>query len=563
MADLVPSGAALSGTPAAMPALLPAGTRPIERLRALLGQEPVRRALPAFLGVLALGSAALAWAALAPSAQRTLYSRLDDADRAAVAAALDQAAIDYRIDPDTGALTVDEADYYRARMQVAADGALAMPESGTQLLDTLPMGASRTLEGERLRAAREYDLMRTIEQIEGVEAVRVHIAEGEKSVFVRDNLPPSASVMLRLARGRQLTESQVAAIVSLVAASTPGLSGDAVRVVDQHGRLLTDRKGADGDRFDLQARMEEKLRQQVAQLLTPMLGEGNFTSEIQVELDMSEVTSARESYDKEGVVRSVTEAESRALGPAQAMGVPGVLANTPPDAAEVRAGPPQDTANTAASGQLTGESSSSRTYELGREVSVASRRPGEVRRLSVAVAISKAAMKNARKADLVEIEQLVGAAVGADLRRGDMIKVVARDFEPVTDEAVAFHETAWFATLMRYGAALLAVLMVLLLGVRPLIRVLRGPGEAKGNDTDALIDEHPEPDAAKNAQGAQETIGPNGEPHSSMDAAMLSEQIGLAKRLVAEKPDSAVAALRLMLAEPDTGTEGEQEEKAA
>ena len=33
---------------------------------------------------------------------------------------------------------------------------------------------------------------------------------------------------------------------------------------------------ADSDGLALQARMEAKLRTQVAQLLTPMLGEGNF-----------------------------------------------------------------------------------------------------------------------------------------------------------------------------------------------------------------------------------------------------------------------------------------------
>ena len=35
-----------------------------------------------------------------------------------------------------------------------------------------------------------------------------------------------------------------------------------------------------------------------------------------------------------------------------------------------------------------------------------------------------------------------------------------------------------------------------------------------------------------------------------IDRALLSQQVGLAQRIVAEKPDSAVAALRQMLAEP-------------
>ena len=82
--------------------------------------------------------------------------------------------------------------------------------------------------------------------------------------------------------------------------------------------------------------MEEKLRTQVAQLLTPMLGEGNFTSEIQVELDMDQVTSARESYDKDGVGRGPKRSSSRnrAAAAGNAVGVPGALSNTPPPAAD-------------------------------------------------------------------------------------------------------------------------------------------------------------------------------------------------------------------------------------
>src|SRR5690606_39295100 len=104
-----------------------------------------------------------------------------------------------------------------------------------------PMGASRTLEGDRLRAAQERELMLTIMEIEGVEAVRVHLARPERSVFVREDAPPSASFMVRMARGRQLSESQVSDVDNLGAASVPGLAIEAVRIVDQHGRLLRDR----------------------------------------------------------------------------------------------------------------------------------------------------------------------------------------------------------------------------------------------------------------------------------------------------------------------------------
>ncbi|NYH94993.1 flagellar basal-body MS-ring/collar protein FliF [Novosphingobium marinum] len=543
MADLVPAG---GQGPSLTTALLDPGGGPmLSRLGALAGQPPVRKVLPWFLGVAALGSVALTWAALAPGSQRTLYSQLGDAERAGVVESLDQAGIAYDMDPATGSLSVAESDFYRARMLVASDGALATPETGSQMLDSLPMGASRMLEGERLRAARERDLELTIREIDGVETVRVHLAEAEKSVFVRDSVAPSASVMVRLARGRQLTGEQVGAIVNLVAASVPGLVPDAVRIVDQHGRLVSDTTTREGDRLDLQARMEEKLRRQVAQLLGPMFGAGNFTSEIQVELDMDEVTSARESYDKDGVVRSETEARSQTTGAPAAGGVPGVLANTPPPAAQAEERPPEGTRPAGDAAATNGESSSSRTYELGREVSVSNRSPGGIRRLSVAVALSADAVKGTKPAELKQIEDLVAAAVGADAGRGDRVAVIARNFEPVVIEETAFWEAPWFATVVRNGVALLAVLLVLLLGVRPLLKSLRRERDAEAPALPAA------------AAGSSEVAETPATPSRSKpdDQALLTEKVGLAQRLVTEQPDSALAALRQMLKDTPDETE--------
>ena len=161
-----------------------------DRLRAFTAQPAVKRALPWFGGMAGLGLLALTWATLSPAPQRVLYSSLADSERASVVETLDKAGIDYTIDNGTGALTVGEDDVYRARMLVASDGSLASPQSGTDLIESLPMGASRTLEGDRLRAAQERELTMTIAEIDGVEAVRVHIAKAERSVFVREDVAP-------------------------------------------------------------------------------------------------------------------------------------------------------------------------------------------------------------------------------------------------------------------------------------------------------------------------------------------------------------------------------------
>lgn len=568
MSDLVPSGAAGAPTSILTPLTDPAGGSLPARLGAFLRQPPVRKSLPWFAGVSAAGLTAVLWMAMAPAPQRTLYSELSDSERATVVAALDKAAIAYEIDNATGAVTVGEDDLYRARMVAASDGAVATPETGQDMLDKLPMGASRTMEGQRLQAARERELELTIMEIDGVEAVRVHLAEAEKSVFVRDNTPPTASVMVKLARGRQLSDSQTAAIINLVAGSVPGLSVDAVKIIDQHGRLLSANRPGDTDRLELQGRMEEKLRQQVAQLLTPMLGEGNFSSEIQVELDMDQVTSARESYDKQGVVRSETQSASQSAGAAGAVGVPGVLSNTPPPATTAQPGAPQGTPPAApGAAPQNGESASSRTYELGREVAVSNAAPGKVKRLSVAVAMSAEQMAKAKPAEIEQIKQLVSAAVGANPARGDQVAVVVRAFQPAMVEPAPFWETPWFATILRNVVALLAVLLVLLLGVRPLIKALKRDGDGaagkkKGKKGAAADDEEDEAaELATDVADGAAPAAPSGAPGmlpvaqdpvtGAVDAELLSQQVSLAQRLVQEKPDSAIAALRQMLKQPE------------
>lgn len=534
MADLAP--AVVGNAPSIIAPLTdPAGGPALTRLKRFTAQGPVRRMLPWFGGIAGIGLVALAWATLSPAPQRVLYSELDDGERAKVASALDKAQIAYAIDNQTGTLTVGEDDLYKARMLVAEDGALAAPAGAG--LDSLPMGASRTLEIEHLRAARERELTLSIMEIEGVEAVRVHLAQAEKSVFVRENVAPSASVMVRLARGRSLGDSQVAAIVNLVAGSVPGMSADSVRVVDQHGRLLTAKGQGGNERMEMQGSLEDKLRSQLDALLTPILGEGNFSNEVQVELDMDQVTSARESYDKQGVLRSETQAASQSGASQPAVGVPGTTSNTPPPATTATPAPPTGTPAALPTPQTNGESSATRTYELGREVAVANGTPGKIKRLSVAVALSGTAMKKAKQADIDQIKALVSAAVGADAQRGDQVAVMVRNFDAPPVEPPPFYQEGWFLTLVRYGAALIGVILVLLLGVKPLVRALkRDPVSPTGAPGTGI-----EQQAANAAERLKDPVT------GAIDAALLGRQVSMAQSIVAERPDQAVEALREML----------------
>ncbi|WP_054118501.1 flagellar basal-body MS-ring/collar protein FliF [Porphyrobacter sp. AAP60] len=539
-------------TGAAMPVPAPTSWRTMLPPAAadFIAQPALSRALPALAGVGALAAAGALWMSMAGGPDRLLYSSLTDAERAKVVATLEAGGIGYAIDNGTGAISVAEDDIYRAKMLVASDAGIAAPEDASAMLDAMPLGTSRTLEGERLRLARERELTLTIREIDGIESVRVHLATPERSVFVRENNAPSASVMVRLVSGRSLSQSQVDAIVNLVAGSVPGLSADAVRVVDQNGRLLSDPRQDRADGLLLQREHEAKLREQVDSLLLPLLGEGNFSAQVQVELDQTEVTSARETYEKEGVVRNESERNASRTGAAPAGGVPGVTANTPPPQAELVDGPPQPAAAAAGTGPTDTETATQRSYELGREVAVTTARPGGLKKLSVAVAISDAALKKAAPMTAAQLEALVSAAVGANVQRGDQIEVVASKFEPADLAPPAFYEQPWFAMLVRYGAMLLAVLLVLLLAVRPLIAKLKGKSDPAPLAADAV----PENAEADGGEQAGMAIGRDGNGASLGD---LPQQVDLARRLATSQPERAVEALQRMLLEgPDNHVSG-------
>jgi len=572
MSELVPAA------PTPLGNARPAGGQRLPFLQQMSGfaaQPAVRRTMPYAAAVGVLGSAALAWMVLSPAPQRVLYSELGDAEKGAVTQALDKAAIPYKLDPTTGAVTVGEGDIYRARMMVASDGAVAAPSSGTDLIDSMPIGASRSVEAERLRAARERELQLTIMEIDGVESVRVHLAQAEKSVFVRDNSPPRASVMLKLARGRQLSDGQVTAIVNLVTGSVPGLSNDEVKVIDQHGRLVSDKNAdtANSDRLNMQARMEEKLRSQVSQLLTPMFGEGNFSTEIQVDLDMNAVTSARESWNKDGAVRTETTQSSPAVETTVGYGVPGALSNTPPPPTQLVPGAPQGTptpapAPAAAPGAAGAapaaapapelNQSATRTYELGREVAVSNGTPGDIKRLSVAVVLSSGAMASRKPADIAQIKSLVGAAVGANAQRGDQVEVMARKFQSEPAAApVPFYQEPWFATVLRNSVALICVLLLIFFGLRPAIAAMRR-GNREEPGTGAGPSARIEGDGGEaGADGSAAPMSTEAMLTGRLEQMKLADQVGLAQRFISEQPDSAMAAIRQMLAEADPASKAD------
>ena len=530
---------------------------PLLQMKGVLAQPAVRRSLPMALMIGLLAAAALAWMTLSTPTQKTLFTGLPDSDKAAVTAALTQGGIKSHVDDGTGALTVGEEDFSKARMLLAGQGLPKAAPGGYAILDQLPMGVSRAVEGERLRQARETELAKSIEDIDAVAQARVHLAMPEASVFVRDSTSPSASVVLKLQGGRSLTDSQVSSIVNLVASSVPGMKPDGVTIVDQLGALLTKSGGSGANagndqRIDFQRRVEDKYRTQLIQLLTPLLGAGNFTTEVQADVNLDETQATRESYDKAGVLRAETgnwvgnQKDGAATAPG---GIPGALSNTPPPASTLTTPQPATgnpgtpvaapTAGAAAPDPQKQTDNFQRAYDLGKEVSVTRAAPGSVKRLSVAVLLRDPDKGKRTTMEIGQITDLVKSAVGFDAARQDQVTVISKKFADA-DAAVtkpSWYDNAWLPIIARNVTAVVIALLVLIMGVRPLSKALM----KKREDTPRI------------ALGAPMGSPEGGIAHGPVSLDQLEgsrgydERIGAVRGFTRDNPTRAALAVRDMI----------------
>ena len=473
--------AASSNLPVARPraAAAPGFAMPFDlaSARALLRQPAISRAMP-WLGLIAVIAAMLlAWSLIAGPAMREIAPDASEADRAAMLTALEGGGIAAEVDSGSGALVVPDADYHRARLLLAEQGLPSAAESGSAMLATLPTGASRAIENDRLRAAREADLARTIEAIDAVASARVMLAAADPSPFVRQSAPVSASVMVMLHPGQALAPGQVEAIVNLVSTAVSGLSAENVAIIDGAGRLLSQRDAMSATaqrQLDVQEAHEQRYLVALTRLLTPIVGADNYTAEVHLDMDFSEVQMSRDGFpETPGVLRSEqSETSSDGSGSQPVGGIPGALSNTPPPAATVTTDPAATAQiGTTAAGQGRSSQNVSRNFAIGRETSVTRQQSPTVRRVSVAVALRNPATGRPRAvAELREIERLASGALGIDRARGDSIIVSARKFTPATAATTPWWQAEWLSALIRPLLALVAVIAVLLLVARPLLR---------------------------------------------------------------------------------------------
>ncbi|WP_047248438.1 flagellar basal-body MS-ring/collar protein FliF [Chromobacterium subtsugae] len=480
--------------------------------RRLLPANAWRYLLPMVILAIGLSLALTLWLWRDDASYKPVFGAQEKVNSADMMAALDADKTPYRIHPQTGQVLVPEDQLGRVRMQLAAKGVVAQLPAGLELLDKNdPLGVSQFVQDVRFRRGLEGELVQSILALDPVRAARVHLSLPRSTSFVTAGTDKgSASVVVTLKPGQQLSSEQIAAVVKLVAGSVSTLDPAQVTLVDQAGNLLSAHVdlsdgGMVGSDNEAARRFREQALQNARDLLSPALGAGNFKVSVTADVDNDRVEETREKY---GEAPKVTNEASREETSTErmALGVPGSLSNRP--------------VNTDSSGPANEKSGNSknavtRQYAYDRNIMNIKKARGTLRRLSVAVVLNQAAApskKGWQPAELANIDKLLRNGLGINAERGDVLAVSTLNFAaPVAEEAFWQQPETWFEGARWLGYAI-ALLLAYLLLARPLLKIARqlaerklgdyAPGEVDVTPEDPLLDNRPLRDAAGQRQAA-------------------------------------------------------------
>jgi flagellar M-ring protein FliF len=350
---------------------------------------------------------------------RLLYQDVDTQEAAKITEKIAEKGIAYELRGGGTSIYVPQESVYQLRLDLAREGLPSGNQGGYKLFDDEKIGISPFVQGINLNRALQDELARTIQMIDGVVYARVHLVRPEQALFGSSDSRTSASVVLRLKSGLNLSETNIAAITHLVAGSVEGLKFENVTVVDSSGKLLS-KAGDDtlaagaSTALEYKDRVEQTLAKKAQDMLTHVLGPGRATVSVSAVLNMTSSNHTKETYDPTSKIATKEEIKNKS---------------------EIGATPASQQPQTA-SAPTTKDETISTEYVVGKITEQKTELPGEIISLAVSAVVDlspvQTADANAAAAaaepvmSLKDVEEIIRNAVG--LKGTDSLKVVNAKF---------------------------------------------------------------------------------------------------------------------------------------
>ncbi|UWR17502.1 flagellar M-ring protein FliF (plasmid) [Sulfitobacter sp. M368] len=454
-----------------------------------------------------------------------IYSNLSVTSANSIEATLANAGFKVSVSEDGSSVSVPRPDAARARMVLAESGVAIDGDPGWELFDEKSgLAMNSFLQKINRMRAMEGELARSIQTIDGISTARVHLVLPDREPFSREAPAPRASIIVRPEPGRAVTRKQAVAVRTLVASAVAELDLARVTVLSASGETIL-AEGTDGNGQatiqSAKAGIEDRLGQEIQNILTARVGAGNARVRVNVDLVTQREVIVEQTFDPDQQVVRSTENKSESQSGTEDGGNVGIENNIP---AALGGDGPGTTSSRSESDELV-------QYEIGNTRREIIREAGDVRRMTVAVLIngiynvdgSDVTYAERTPEELDRLTELVKSAVGFQENRGDSVSVDSMRFmdysmelgDPV-EMSLMDNLSENIVTIIRSVMALLIVGLVMVMGVRPVLRRLNPPEKIEaGPETTGGAPALPAGDAADAEALAAGTAGmqalPNGE----------------------------------------------------
>src|SRR5208337_4103776 len=369
--------------------------------------------------------------------------------------------IPYEISADGSSVMVPSEKLDAARLETASQG---LPRNAClcfELFDTPNWAGSDFSEKVNYQRALEGELERTLQTLNEVEAVRVHLVLPRESLFSEQEHLSKAAVIVKT-RGGTLSREAQQAIPQLVASAVDGLRPENVTVVDAETAMsFLARRGPSGrESFD----SDEELAAAAVHAIEPVVGAEHVRASVHVDYDLSSSEDTSEICDPKATATLAQQHSEELAGGANPAGVPGVTSNVPGSAAALV--PPVVTPiapgipSMLSSIDNQSSKSDSSTFAVSKNTSHVLNPAGRVRRITASVLIDDAFVtpesgksptgatstgtastgtvrRKRTPEEMAAIEKLARAAIGVDDQRGDLLAVENLSFQVVPVESPA------------------------------------------------------------------------------------------------------------------------------
>lgn len=362
-----------------------------------------------------------------------------------------------------------------------------------------------------LQRAMQGELARIIQKFNGVERAEVMIVTPEPQLFQEQQLPTTASVLVKLSSGGGFTPEQIEAISSLVSGSVPGLKPQNVTIADTDGHILAAGHGSAetevskfskelAKQLEIKRDLEQKYENKIVEILEKIVGPGHVRPKVSLLMNFDTIqkrartmTPVVDPTTKEPLPVARKSLRERNRDPKTfddtVNGIPGTASNLnspvgaqggqPNPIPPINSVAPVASATPLPGYTVNDKDTDQETLNFNNEEMLVTPAMGSIQRMTIAVTYQygtpkiggeeEAAAEEGAVAKLKpdDISKIVKDAVGFDDQRGDSITVKEVVFDDTTQRLLAEQMAKMDASkkMIPWWVALIAGLVALVVGL--------------------------------------------------------------------------------------------------